>query len=115
MRASVEEADLVFRGHLIAQAQGPLDGYSGVAEVGVVEDLAALAVGLPTVELDDLGDLAGGHVPALVAEVSLVVLAAACGPNVARIEELDLSLAPLVFTIGDDPDVRANARVVEHL
>ena len=37
VRAGVEEAGLVVQGHLVAQAQGPLDGDAGVAEVGIVE------------------------------------------------------------------------------
>ena len=36
-------------------------------------------------------------------------------PDVARIEELDLALAPLLLAVGDDPDVGADAGVVEHL
>ena len=45
VRAGVEEARLVLDGHLVAQAQRPLDGDAGVAEVGVVEDLRRVAVG----------------------------------------------------------------------
>jgi hypothetical protein len=54
-------------------------------------------------------------VPPLVAETALVVLAATRRPYVARIEELDLALSPLLLAVGDNPDVGADASVIEHL
>ena len=115
VRAGVKKAGLVFQGHLVAQAQGPLNGHAGVAEVGVVEGLGDLAVDLPAVDLHDLGDLSAGEVAALVAEAALVGFAAASGPHIARIKKLDLALAPLLLAVGDDPDVGADTGVVEHL
>ena len=52
---------------------------------------------------------------ALVAEAALAFFATTRRPDVARIKELDLALAPLFFAVGDDPDVGADAGVIKHL
>src|SRR6185312_7929761 len=72
------------------------------------------AISLPAEELHDVGDLAAGDMPSLVAEAALVVLAAARRPHVAGIDELDFPLAPLLLAVGD-AHVSADAGVVEHL
>src|SRR5262245_49486384 len=111
----VEEARLVLRRHLIAEAQRPFDCDTGIAEIGVVEHLRALAVLETAVEPDDLFELRRRDVPTLVAQASLTVCAATRRPEVSRINELDLALAVLLLAVGDDPDVGADAGVVEHL
>ena len=115
MRAGIEKASLVFYGHLVAQTQGPFHSHAGVAEVGVVEALRAIAVLEAAVKAHDVLDLIRGNVTPLVAEAALVVLTAARSPHVARVQELDLALTTLLLAIGDDPDVGADAGIVEHL
>jgi hypothetical protein len=114
VRAGVEEARLVVRAHVVTQAQRALDGDARVAEVSVVEDLGTRALFELAVDAHDLVDLRDGHVPPLVAETALAVLAAARGPHVARVEKLHLTLASLLLPVRHDPDVRADAGVVEH-
>src|SRR3972149_2979180 len=110
-----QKASLAFGRHLVPETQWPLDGDARIAEVGVVEDLRGLAVALPAVEPHDLGDLTSSDVPTLVAEAALALFAATRRPHLARVEELALALAPLLLAVGDDPDVGADAGVVEHL
>ena len=111
----VKEAQLVLNGHLVAKTQGPLDRDAGVAEVGVVEGLDGLAVGRVPIPPDDPGDLVIGDVPTLVAQAALAVLAAAGRPDFARVEQADLAPGPRLLAVGEDPDVGADAGVVEHL
>jgi hypothetical protein len=60
-------------GHLVAQAQQPLDGEASVAEVGVVEALRRAAVDEPAIKLHDLGDLVVPLLPANLAALLLAV------------------------------------------
>ena len=116
VRAGVEEAGLVFDGHLVAQPQRALDGDAGVAEIGVVEDLRGCRLDETAVELHDFGDLVGLAVARL--RRSCGVCRPGCGAwdvVFAGIEKLNLALAALLLAVGDDPDVGADAGVVEHL
>src|SRR5690606_5402610 len=54
-------------------------------------------------------------VPALVAKAALALLTAARSPDFTSIQELNLSFAALFLAVGDNPDVCADAGVVEHL
>src|SRR5262249_38703086 len=88
---------------------------AGVAEVSVVEDLRRIAVAELTVEPHDLGDLVA---PVLrLADLAALVAEAAAHGDVegAGVEKLDLTLTTFLLAVGNNPDVGANASVVEHL
>ena len=56
-----------------------------------------------------------GEMAALVAKAAPALRAAAGSPEPARVEQLNPAPAPFLLAIGDDPDVGADAGVVEHL
>jgi hypothetical protein len=65
--------------------------------------------------LHDLGDLVAPVL--LLTDLTALVAEAAAHRNVegTGVEELDLALAAFLLAVGDDPDVGADAGVVEHL
>ena len=115
MGACVEKTRLVLQGHLVPQPQRPLHRHTGVAEINVVKSLRLLAVDISAVKLHNLRDLISCEIPSLVPKTTLVLFAAAGCPHIACVKQLDPAFAPLFLTVCDDPDVGANAGVVEHL
>src|SRR5579884_757279 len=98
-----------------AQAERPLDGHACIAEIRVVEDLRTLFILEAAIEADNLVNLCGGEMPALVAQAALGFLTPAWRPDIASVDELNLPFAPFLLTVGDNPDVGADAGVVKHL
>ena len=108
--AGIEEALARILGDLEAQAQRAQHGDAAVAEVGVVEHAAGLAVRHGTV-------FAGDGVERGLIEVAALVTQAALHRRVARagVDELDPALAVGGLAVADHPDEGADAGVVEHL
>ena len=127
-----------FRGRREAEAQRAFDGDLAEAEVGVVEHLADDALALDRLPGDRifLGEGPGlavpeaaedaGEVPDLVGlappvrgVAELVALVAEAlrhlHEEAAGVDELDLALAPGPLAVGEHPDVRRDAGVVEEL
>ena len=116
VRTGIEESGLVFDRHLVTQPQRPFDGHAGVAEIIIVEDLRGVGLDETAIKLHDIADLVGFTVVALADLPAFVAQAAAHGDIAfAGIEKLDLALATLFLAVGDDPDIGADAGVVEHL
>lgn len=78
--------------------------------MGVVEDLDGVGLGERSVLPRDRLDLLLGYVPPLVPERLTHRL-----PRLAGIDQLDLALTMIGLAIGDDPEIRGDACVVEHL
>ena len=96
-------------------ALGALDGDGAVAEVLVLEDAADRhAVAGDFLELaeqaGDVLDVRGAEFLALAAEALAHLL-----PEAAGVDELHLALARGGLAVADDPDVGADAGVVEHV
>src|SRR5712692_5488670 len=96
--------------HREAQPQRPLDDDATVAEVLIVEDLRALAFLEGAVDANDSVDVLLAQLVALVAERLAHLL-----EQLDAVDELDLASAVLRLPVGDDPDVRGDAGVVEEL
>ena len=109
--ASIQKALFAGQRDLKAQAQGTLDGETVVAKIVVVEDFAGGAGLQGAVLAHDVGDVRlVGELAALVAQAAAQRL-----PTITRIHQLNPATAARLFAVGDDPDVGADAGVVEHL
>jgi hypothetical protein len=92
-----------------------LNGNGSIAEVFILEDPAyrraiALRFLKVTEELGDFVDMLWPQFLALAAEALSHLL-----PEAAGVDELNLALARIRFSIADNPDVRADAGVIEHV
>lgn len=90
--------------------QGLLHGHLPIAELAVRENPADLAFLKRHEDAHDLLTLRRGKLAVLFAHVL-----AQGRLDGGRVDELNLALAALFLAVGQHPDERANARVVEHL
>ena len=105
----VQTGDALATG-LKVELQRALDGDAVEAEGAVVEDLDLRALLEVGIEAGQCVDVAGSQLPALVAE-GLAHLAEVGD----AVDELDLAAALGGLAVGKQPDVGADAGVVEHL
>ena len=116
VRACLEEAGLAFCRHQIAKAKRSLDRHAGVPEIFVVESLGALIV-LETTER--CGTTSAIWLAVMWRRLSpmlrLLFLTAAGCPDVASVDQQNLSLASLLLAVREDPNIGTDAGVVEHL
>ena len=110
MRHRIQKIALALKTHLIAQAQGPFDRHALIAEIVIVENFTRLALAKPAILTHHRSDIVLPHLTSLVAQAATHGLPAGAGIN-----ELNFALAVRLLAVGDEPDIGADAGVVEHL